>query len=70
MLQRIQTLFLLFHRSLLIDKLLVMLSMLGPATSHASAEFRNKELDHKMWNQRSGLRGTMVHYFCETGVFH
>lgn len=70
MLQRIQTLFLLFCRSLVIDKLLVMHSMLGPAISHASAEFRNKELVHKMWNQRSGLRGIMVHYFCEIRVFH
>lgn len=61
MLQRIQTLFLLFCRSLVIDKLLVMHSMLGQAMSHASAVFRNKELVHKMWNQRSGLRGTMVH---------
>lgn len=70
MLQRIQTLFLLFSRSLIIDKLLVMHSMLGPAISHASAEFRNKELVHKMWNQRSGLRGIMVHYCCEIRVFH
>lgn len=70
MLQRIQTLFLLFSRSLVIDKLLVMHSMLGPAISHASAEFRNKELVHKMWNQRSGLRGIMVHYCCEIRVFH
>lgn len=70
MLQRIQTLFLLFSRSLVIDKLLVMHSMLRPAISHASAEFRNKELVHKMWNQRSGLRGIMMHYCCEIRVFH
>lgn len=69
MLQRIQTLFLLFSRSLVIDKLLVMHSMQGPAISHASAEFRNKKLVHKMWNQRSGLRGIMVHYCCEFRVF-
>lgn len=29
-----------------------------------------KELVHKMWNQRSGLRGILVHYICEIRVFH